>query len=222
MNAQTEGHVMNIETARAERFKGTVAIFFTTHYQAEKRDWETIEEVNGPYHPAAGYYRSDNPEIVKCQLHEMRRAGIDLIVYDAYGTYSMCPTDLATDRALKVLVDELSHQEHEPRKLKLVIYIEKYDSVPTREEYESALNFTRHNLAKCDFYFQYKGKPLVLLYLNGYPQCLDDVEWSNNDFTFKRIRPFGDIDVWAYVSSYPQKLRRDWMPVSPGMDSAME
>jgi hypothetical protein len=212
---------MNIETARAKRFDGTVAVWFTGHYQVDPRDWVTIQELNGPYHPAAGYYRSDDPEILQRQLREMRRAGIDLIVYDAFATLALPLTDFSADRALKMLVEALAHQEHESRKLQLAIYIEKYITAPSKEEYESALDYIRHNLANSDCYFRYKGKPLVMPYLNGYPKCLDEIEWINTDFTFRRIRPYSS-DVWSYVHPYPQPLRRDWMVVSPGYDSFLE
>ncbi|MFC1600909.1 glycoside hydrolase family 99-like domain-containing protein [Candidatus Sumerlaeota bacterium] len=213
--------MMDIEQASNTRFDGTVAMWFSTHYQIDPREWDTIQELNGPYHPAAGYYRSDDPQILKRQLREMRRAGVDLIVYDAFASLALPLTDFTKDRALAMLVEELAHQQHEARKLQLAIYIEKYDSYPSAEEYEAALTYIRDNLANREFYFKYQGKPLVTSYLDEYPEHLDEIEWRNDDFTMRRIRPY-QSDVWSYIHPYPQPLRKDWMVVSPGYDSFME
>ncbi len=212
---------MNADQAIATRFEGTVAVWFTTHFQATSRDWDTIRELGGPHHPAAGTYRSDDPDTLARQFREMRRAGIDLIIYDAFASDALSLLDMAGDRALPMLADALSNQEGETRKLQLAIYIEKYNGNPTEEEYEAALSFIRENLADRDFYFRYKGKPLVTPYLNTYPDSIDEVEWRNDDFTFRRIRPY-QSDVWSYIHPYPQPLRRDWMVVSPGYDSFLE
>jgi hypothetical protein len=212
---------MDADRAAATRFDGTVAVWFTTHFQVTSRDWDTIRDVGGPHHPAAGTYRSDDPATLARQLDEMRRTGIDLIIYDAFATDELPLTDFSQDRALPMLVEALSDQPGNERPLRLAMYIEKYDGDPSEEEYEAALGFIRENLADRDFYFRYRGKPLVTPFLGGYPASLDEVEWRNDDFTFRRIRPFGS-DVWSYVHPYPQPLRRDWMVVSPGYDSYLE
>jgi len=41
---------------RLGRFNGTVAIFYIAHFQLVQRDWNSIEEYKGPYHPLLGYY----------------------------------------------------------------------------------------------------------------------------------------------------------------------
>ena len=212
---------MDIDQAVSTRFEGTVAVWFTTHFQSTSRDWDTIQALGGPHHPAAGYYRSDDPGTLARQLREMRRAGIDLIIYDAFASDALSLTDMAADRALSMLADALSKQDDETRKLQLAMYVEKYADNPSEEEYESALTFIRENLADRDFYFRYQGKPLVTPYLNTYPDSIDEVEWRNDDFTFRRIRPYRS-DVWSYIHPYPQPLRRDWMVVCPGYDSFLE
>lgn len=212
---------MDADQAAATHFDGTVAVWFSTHFQITSRDWDTIQALDGPHHPAAGYYRSDDPEILSRQLREMRRAGIDLIIYDAFATDELPLTDFSQDRVLPMLADALANQGGESRKLQLAVYIEKYTADPSEEEYESALSHIREHLAGRDFYFRYKGKPLVTPYLNKYPGSLDEVEWRNDDFTFGRIRPY-QSDVWSYIHPYPQPMRSDWMVVSPGYDSYLE
>ena len=68
------------------RFNGTAAVWFSSHYQIDSRDWDNIREFNGPYHPLLDYYRSDDPAVLRQQLHWIRRAGIDAIVYDVFST----------------------------------------------------------------------------------------------------------------------------------------
>ena len=212
---------MDEQQAINTRFDGTVAVWFTAHYQTDPRDWRNIDEFNGPYHPLAGYYKSDDPKVLKQHLHDMRRAGIDAIVYDCYGTAKWTLADLPTDRTLKLLCEELAHQENESRKLKLIIWLEKYFVNPSLEDYHNALRYVRENLAERDFYFRLDGRPLVVTYHNGNNEHIDQIEWENDYFTLRRIRPYHS-DVWSYVEHYPQRLSRDWMVASPGSDPYLE
>ena len=212
---------MTEQQAQSQRFNGTVAVFFTAHYQVTTRDWDNIREFNGPHHPLAGPYRSDDPVVLTRQLHEMRRAGIDAIVYDCYGFREWTLTDMPKDRTLAMLADSLDHQSNETRKLKLIIWLEKYMYNPTLEEYRFALDYVRKHLAGREFYVAWQGRPLVLTYHNGDNQAIDEVEWENDFFTLRRVRPY-QSDVWSYINHYPQRLSREWMVASPGFDPYLE
>ncbi len=212
---------MHASEAQSSRFSGTVAMWFSTLFQADSRDWDLIEEFHGDYHPLLGYYRSDDPEVLHRQLQWMRRAGADVIVYDAYGSNKLALSDLPNDRALALLVEELSHQEGESRRLQLVMWLEKYGDNPSLEEYCFALKYVREHLAPADFYYHYHGAPLVVTYHNGDNEAIDQVEWENRDFTLRRIRPYYS-DVWSYLQPFPQRLNRAWMPASPGFDPYLE
>ena len=61
----------------------------------------------------------------------------------------------------------------------------------------------------------------MLTYHNGDNHAIDEVEWENEFFTLRRIRPYHS-DVWSYVEHYPQRLSREWMAVSPGSDPYLE
>ncbi len=184
-------------------------------YDAAKR--RCIEEFKGQYHPLYGYYQCDDPQILRRQLHDIRRAGIDTIVCCCYGSVEFDLMDLPKDRTLALLAQELAGQEAESRKLKLVIYLEGYVAHPDLESYRFALNYIRENLAGCDFYFQYAGRPLVLIYYDGDNYAIDEVEWENDFVTLRRIKPYHS-DVSSYVEHYPQRLSRKWMVASPGSD----
>jgi hypothetical protein len=212
---------MNEQRVQSTRFEGTVAVWYTCHYQVDTRDWDNVKEFHGPYHPLLGYYRSDDPAILRKHLHWMRRAGVDAIVYDVFSTGQWDLTDIEEDQALPLLLEELRNQEHETRKLKLIIWLEKYLANPTLEQYRYALDYVREHMASEDFYFSYAGRPLVVTYLNGRNGAIDQVEWENEYFTLRRIRPYYS-DVWSYVDHYPQRLSRGWMVASPGFDPYLE
>ncbi|MHB9022782.1 MAG: glycoside hydrolase family 71/99 protein [Armatimonadota bacterium] len=207
--------------AQQIRFDGTVALWYSSHTRVDSRDWDLIEEFHGPYHPLLGYYKSDDPEVLRTQLHWMRRAGVDAIVYDCYGCGKLSLTDLPQDTTLQLLIDELSHQEHESRKLKLIIWLEKWASDPSLDDYRFALDFLREHLIHHDFYVRYQGFPLVVTYLNSYTDAVCELEWETTDFTLRRIRPY-QTDVWSYLEQYPQQLKRQWMPVSAAFDPFLE
>ncbi len=213
--------MMNAENAQANRFGGTVAIFYNPITQVDSREWDSIEEFHGPYHPLIGYYRCDDPAVLRQQLRWIRRAGVDVIVYDVYGFKTWSIADLPKDRTLQLLVRELSNQENEPRKLQLVIWLEKWASNPTAEQYQFGLDYVRANLANAPFYHRYEGDPLVLLYENGPNDAFESIAKANPSFRLRRVRPF-QTDVWSYVENYPQTLNREWMPVNPGFDPYLE
>jgi hypothetical protein len=147
---------------------------------------------------------------------------VDVIVYDVYGFRTWNITDLPKDRTLPLLMQELSSQQNESRKLELVIWLEKWNTNPSLEEYRFGLNHVREKLADCDYYPRYKGKPLVLTYLNGENDVIETIEKEYGDmFTMRRIKPF-KTDVWSYVETHPQTANCEWMPVNPGFDQFLE
>jgi hypothetical protein len=212
---------MDVAEAVGRRYDGTVAVWFTSHYQVDTRDWDNIEEFGGPYHPLAGYYRSNDPSVLTEQLRDIRRASIDAIVYDVFSTGTWDLTDLPKDRVLPMLVEALSDQDHEHRKLQLIIWLEKYLGNPTVEQYDYALNYVREHLAERDSYFRYNARPLVVAFLNGRNDAINEIECTTNDIEIRRIRPYYS-DVWCYVDFYPQMVNKEWMVVSPGFDDYLE
>lgn len=207
------------------RFDGAVAVWFTSHYPLHDRDWKNIQEFDGEYHPLAGYYDPEDPAVLRRQLSEMRRAGIDLIIYDCFSTSrETLLNELPGDKTLKLLLSELANQEGESRKLKLAMWLERYADDPSVEDYRFALDYIKEHMAGQDYYYRYNGRPLVVTYLNGRPgetRALDQIEVENSFFTLRRIRPYGS-DVWSYIENYPQMLRKGWMSVCPGYNSYLE
>jgi hypothetical protein len=141
-----------------------------------------------------------------------------VIIYDVYGSKARSIPDLPKDKTLRLLVEELSHQEKEARKLQLVIWLEKWASNPPADQYRFGLDYIGTNLAGRDFYYHYQGKPLVLTYHNGPNPAIDEIERKNPSFAFRRV----GSGYWPYLEAYPQTLNRQWMPASPGFDGYME
>lgn len=212
---------MNMEEAQANRFNGSVAIFYNPITQVDSREWDSIKEFRGPYHPLIGDYRCDAPEVIHRQLQWIRRAGVDVIVYDVYGFKTWNITDFPKDKALPLLISELATQDKESRKLQLVVWLEKWSSNPSFEQYQYGLDYVRTRLASKEFYHRYGGAPLVLIYENGENDAYDQIVKANPDIRLQRVRPF-KTDVWSYVENYPQTFNREWMPANPGFDGYLE
>jgi hypothetical protein len=128
--------------------------------------------------------------------------------------------DLPKQKTLQLLVEELSHQEKESRKLKLVIWMEKWNSNPTAEQYRFGFEYIRKNLADRDFYYRLDGKPLVLTYLNAPAPDLDKIDEENKQsFTLRRVSPYPSVPGWRYFGPAGDK---ECMTVNPGADGFME
>ncbi len=203
------------------RYDGTVALWFSSHHAVHPRDWRNIDEFHGSYHPLAGYYKSDDPNVFAKHLRWMRRAGVDMIVYDAYGSNALTLHDMPNDRTLRMLTSALADQSNESCKLQLTMWLEKYADNPSLEQYQFALGYIREHLSSRDFYFHYRGKPLVVTYLNNNSPAIDELEYRNEHFELRRIRPF-QSDVWSYIEHFPQMMRRTWMSACPGFDTYLE
>jgi hypothetical protein len=213
---------MDASAAEKTRYDGTVAIFYCTHFEnTAAHDWDPIREWNGPYHPVLGEYTTADRKVIRQHVQWMRRAGVDVIFFDiARIQPELSMLQLPEQKTLQFLVEELSHQEKETRKLKLVIWMEKWNSNPTAEEYRFGLDYVRKNLAGRDFYFQYEGKPLVMTYLNGGAPGLVQVEEENKSFfTFRRISADHATPGWKYIGPDGDA---ECMTANPSFDGFME
>jgi hypothetical protein len=213
---------MDLHKAETTRFDGAVAVWYGSHFEdSAKHDWEPIKEWNGPFHPVLGEYKTDDREVVRQHLQWLRRAGVDVIFYDACRIQpEKTLLDLGKQKTLQVLAEELSHQEKETRKLKLVVWLEKWNSNPTAEQYEFGFDYIRKNLADRDFYFRLEGKPLVMSYLNGPAPDHAAIEKRNESFfAIRHIASDATTPGWRYIGPAGDK---ECMTVNPGFDPYME
>ncbi|MGA2255310.1 MAG: glycoside hydrolase family 99-like domain-containing protein, partial [Thermoguttaceae bacterium] len=208
--------------AERTRYDGTVAIFYCSQFEdTPMHDWVPIKEWNGPYHPTLGEYRTDDRKIIQQHLRWLRRAGVDVIFYDVARIQpELSLLDLPKQKTLQLLVDELSHQEKEPRKLKLVVWMEKWNSNPTPGQYKFGLDYIRKNLANRDFYYRLDGKPLVLSYLNGPAPDHAKIEQDNQQFfTIRHVTSNSGTPGWKYFGPAGD---HECMTVNPGADGFLE
>ena len=213
---------MDASMAEKTRYDGAVAIWYGSHFEnTGSHDWEPIKEWNGPFHPVLGEYKTDDRKIIQQHLHWLRRAGVDVIFYDTCRIQpELTLLDLPKQKTLQLLAEELSHQEKETRKLKLVVWMEKWNSNPTAEQYRFGLDYVRKNLANHDFYYRLDGKPLVMTYLNGPAPDLAKIEQENEQFfTLRRISPDAETPGWKYFGPMGDK---ECITVNPGANGFME
>jgi hypothetical protein len=215
--------ITDVKTAEKNRYEGAVAVWYGSHFEdSVKHDWEPIKEWNGPYHPQLGEYKTDDRKIIRQHLQWLRRAGVDVIFYDLCRIQpELTILDLPKQKTLQLLAEELSHQEKETRKLQLVVWMEKWNSNPTVEEYRFGMEYVQKNLASRDFYFRFDGKPLVVTYLNSPAPALTEVDREFEQFfTLRRISPIpGTKNAWGYIGPVGDK---ECMTVNPGADGYME
>jgi hypothetical protein len=213
---------MDVNKAEKTRYDGTVAICYFSHFEDTAiHDWVPIKEWNGPYHPLLGDYKTDDRKIVRQHLQWLRRAGVDVIVYDVARIQpELTLLELPKQKTLQLLVEELSHQEKETRQLKLVVWMEKWNSNPSAEQYKFGFDYIRKNLANRDFYYRMDGKPLVLTYLNGPAPALDKIDQEYKPFfSLRRVSPSPDTPGWKYFGPFGDK---ECMTVNPGANGFME
>ena len=214
--------VMDASKAEKTRYDGTVAIAYFSHFEDSAiHDWVPIKEWNGPFHPLLGDYKTSDRNIVRQHLQWLRRAGVDVIVYDVCRIQpELTILQLGKQKTLQLLVEELSHQEKETRKLKLVIWMEKWNANPTAEQYTFGLDYIRKNLAGRDFYYRLDGKPLVLTYLNRPAPDIDKIDREYRQFfSLRRVSPSADVPGWKYFGPLGDK---ECMTVNPGANGFME
>ena len=213
---------MDAVAAEKTRYQGQVAIWYGSHFEdTASHDWEPIKEWNGPFHPLVGEYKTSDPEIVRQHLRWLRRAGVDLILYDVCRVQpELTLLDLPKQKTLQLIVEELSHQDRETRKLRLVLWLEKWNSNPTAEQYRFGLEYIRERLAPNDFYFRLDGKPLVVTYLNGASPEIDALDREYGSlFTIRRVTPYANVKGWRYFGPAGDS---ECMTANPGADGFME
>ncbi len=213
---------MDAGAAAKTRYQGKVAIWYGSHFEdTASHDWKPIKEWNGPFHPLLGEYKTSDPEIVRQHLRWLRRAGVDVIFYDVCRVQpELTILDLPKQKTLQLIVEELSHQEKETRKLQLVLWLEKWNANPMAEQYRFGLDYILEHLAPTDFYFRLDGKPLVVTYLNGASPEVDSLDRAFGSLlTIRRVTPYPNVKGWRYFGPAGDE---ECMTVNPGADGFME
>lgn len=214
--------VADAGAAAQTRYQGTVAIWYGSHFEdTASHDWEPIKEWNGPFHPLLGEYKTSDREVLRQHLRWLRRAGVDVIFYDVCRVQpELTLFDLPKQKTLQLIVEELSHQEKEPRRLRLALWLEKWNSNPTAEQYRFGLDTVLKDLAPRDFYYRLDGKPLVVTYLNSAAAAIDALDREYAPLlTIRRLSPYPGVKGWRYFGPAGDD---ECMTVNPGADGFLE
>jgi hypothetical protein len=207
-----------------KNFNSKVLIWYTTHFACDSRDWDSINKYGNPYHPLWGYYKSSDEDILKKQTDAIIDADKDVIVYDVSASYKLEPKNISKDKVLPVFASMLENQDKSKKQLKYCIIIENYIGNLTYDELYTTIKYVHDNLSDLDCYFKEDGKPFVLVFWDERNQ--ETMTKLKNEFKNMVINQvpwsWEGAEGWLYVEEYPQTLRPDWMPVSPGFDSSLE
>ena len=201
-----------------------VAIWFTSTYEYDQRDFQLIQKYGNKYHPELGYYRSGDRKIMETQLDWIRKSGTDVIVFDCTSSLFRTPRDVKEDKTLKLLMELLKNQDDKKRKLYFCLFIERYVGDPKYDEILDILEYSKKNLVDFPYYFKKDGRPFFVVYANSnITTSVKKASEKYEDFDLKIVSgEYIDPSYARYVLKYPQELRDDWMPVSPGFDSTLE
>ncbi len=201
-----------------------VATWFTSTYEYDQRDFQVIQKYGNKYHPTLGYYRSGDRKIMETQLDWIRKSGTDVIVFDCTSSLFRTPRDIKGDKTLKLLMELLKDQDDKERKLYFCLFIERYVGDPKYDEILDVLEYSKKELVDFPYYFKKDGRPFFVIYANSnITTSVKKASEKYRDFDLKIVSgEYIEPSYARYILKYPQELRDDWMPVSPGFDSTLE
>jgi hypothetical protein len=160
--------------------------------------------------PKIGYYDSTDPAVIRWQLAEMRKAGIDFLVIDV-------PPFDSVPAAVQAVLKELRAQPAGVRRLRYCFQLETYGQTPGAKSLRDAADRIWQACGSDPMYFRYQEKPLLIPFSGAErPAEL----WQDERFTVRWITP--GPGTWKYYENYPQSVNRECMCVSPGACNLLE
>lgn len=120
------------------------------------------DDIGANFYPRVGCYSSNDPQIIKLHMLQIRDAGIDVVSVSWWGDGSF------EDKALKLLMDAADDIG-----LKINIHFEPfYDDI---SEFKDALNYLNENIGDHPALYKFRSKPLFFVY-DSYKT--DVLEWE--------------------------------------------
>jgi hypothetical protein len=208
----------------AMRCNSNVLVWYTAHNQIDRRDFDLVEKYGSPIHPLLGYYNPAEDEVVKSHIKWIRRGAIDVLVYSIFSTSLWSVYDIEKDKALPKIISQLENQGTEERKLKICFIMENYIDYWNMEQLNYIFSYLKDRFFDKPYYFHYRKKPLIMFFVNDNKnESIDKLTRENLDCEMRKIwwNVPGD-QGWLYIEKYPQTVRKDFMPVSPGFNSLLE
>jgi hypothetical protein len=87
------------------------------------------------------------------------------------------------------------------------------------------MEFSKKSIVDFPYYYRKDGKPFFIIYIySNITDIIEKAQKKYSSFDLKIVVPdeFKGPNYAKYISKYPQELREDWIPVSPGFDSSLE
>jgi len=160
--------------------------------------------------PKTGYYDSSDPDVIRRQLAQMRRARIDFLIID------VPPVDPLPAPVQSVL-KELRAQPGGQAQLRYCFQVEAYGQTPSPEVLHQAADRIWEECGSDPLHFRYQGKPLLVSFAPVEPPA---DRWQDDRFTVRWVTP--GPGTWKYCEGFPQSVNSESMCVSPGACNLLE
>ena len=178
-----------------------------------QQDPDAMQKPNSPlwgpentYHywgePLFGYYRGDDPWVLRKHAQMLSEAGVDTVIFDTSNTLTYPNVYLALCKEWEEVRKEGGNT---PQIAFLPPFADPQGTV--RKLYK---DFYSKNLYS-DLWFRWKGKPLML----AYDELFDKEPEIKNFFTFRPCQPDYFVGPtgpgqWGWLQKYPQKVFYDF------------
>ncbi len=146
--------------------------------------------------PRFGYYRPDDPWVIRKQVQMLTDAGVDVLIFDVTNgiTYD------AEREALCLILEQMQSEGH--RVPQIAMFANASHNSVVQHLWESFYKPAKHR----ELWFQWKGKPLLLTPTTGLSEEVSSFFTIRTSWAWSRGQPwFGDgKDKWPWLDHAPQ------------------
>lgn len=146
--------------------------------------------------PRFGYYRPDDPWVIRKQVQMLTDAGVDVLIFDATNglTYD------AEREALCLVLEQMQFEGH--RVPQIAMFANASHNAVVQHLWETFYKPGKHR----KLWFEWKGKPLLLTPTTGLSEDVTTLFTIRTSWAWTRGQPwFGDgKDKWPWLDFAPQ------------------
>jgi hypothetical protein len=220
-----DGQYKGSETRRFERDKiidlpnKSVGVWYTPFYTLKNdhvNHWDT--DVKGWNHPLplGGMYDCEDVETIRRQTKEMKRIGINFIVFDDNNCVHV--DEGWIDRRIKAWFDFM---DKEPEKDRLTLVISAGGELNVHEDREGwikAVNYLWDTYSQRASYGKLDGKPLLIWYTERdvWPDWKDERWTVKQAFHYYRTKEQGTHGGWGWGANPFPPDNKECMSLMPG------
>ena len=158
--------------------------------------WGPVQAPHYWSEPRFGYYRPDDPWVIRKHVQMLTDAGVDMLVLDATNGF----TYDAEREALCVVLEQMKAEGHHVPQIAMFAYAQHHAVV--QHLWESLYKPGKHR----ELWFQWKGKPLLLTPPKGLSEEVKAFFTLRTSWAWTRGQPwFADgKDKWPWLDFAPQ------------------